>query len=154
MGPETALVEVVLGGKTLMHSSVSESMSGLYTRGFFPADLEEVLVLDGLLEVFDLLVGEGSGAVEGWTALVDWFAVGAWVVVMGWVSDEDWVVVAGALAFEIAAIFAATRSWILAFSFARVCLLLDMVAFCFVCRWRLEGWLEKEEEDELYMWLK
>jgi hypothetical protein len=65
MGPETALVEVVLGGKTLMHSSVSESMSGLYTRGFFPADLEEVLVLDGLLEVFDLLVGEGSGAVEG-----------------------------------------------------------------------------------------
>jgi hypothetical protein len=50
-------VGVVVGGKTLMHSSVSESMSGLYTRGFFPADLE-VLGLDLTMEVFDLLLGE------------------------------------------------------------------------------------------------
>jgi hypothetical protein len=57
-------VGVVIGGKTLMHSSVSESMSGLYTRGFFPADLEEALGLDGLLEVFGLLLGEGWIVVE------------------------------------------------------------------------------------------
>jgi hypothetical protein len=37
-------------GKTLMHSSVSESMSGLYTKRLFPADL---------------LLGEGWAAVVG-----------------------------------------------------------------------------------------
>jgi hypothetical protein len=57
-------VGIVIGGKTVMHSSVSESMSELYTRGFFPADLEEALGLDGLLEVFGLLLGEGWIVVE------------------------------------------------------------------------------------------
>jgi hypothetical protein len=58
VGPESVLLGVILGGKTVMHSSVSGSMSGLYTRGFFPADLEEVFGFDGLLEVFDLLLEE------------------------------------------------------------------------------------------------
>jgi hypothetical protein len=65
MGPENVLLGVVLGGKTVMHSSISESMSGLYTRGFLPADLEEVLGLDGGLEVFNLLLGEDWVVVEG-----------------------------------------------------------------------------------------
>jgi hypothetical protein len=51
-------------GKTLMHSSVSESMSGLYTRDFFPADLEDVFGIEVLEGVLDLLLG------EGWTAVV------------------------------------------------------------------------------------
>jgi hypothetical protein len=51
-------------GKTLVHSPVSESMSGLYTRDFFPADLEDVFGIEVLEGVLDLLLG------EGWTAVV------------------------------------------------------------------------------------
>jgi hypothetical protein len=82
------------------------------------------------------------------------------MVVEAWVAVEGPAVVVGPVAFEVAALeiaamFAATRSRILAFSFALVWLLLDMVVTCVDPRVQVKGMvLEREEETEVYMWLK